>query len=74
MCLILQRLDVPVLGDAQGTPTLSEQKGREEGKIYGAVSTYRELGLSDSEILERLQKKYHITESEAEAYMQETVS
>ncbi len=50
------------------------EKGREEGKIYGAVSTYRELGLSDSEILERLQKKYHITESEAEAYMQETVS
>ena len=49
------------------------QQGREEGKIYGAVSTYRELGLSDSEILERLQKKYRITESEAEDYMQETM-
>lgn len=49
------------------------EEGMEKGKIYGAVSTYRELGLSDSEILERLQKKYHITENEAEAYMQETV-
>lgn len=49
------------------------EKGIEKGKIYGAVSTYMELGLSDSEILERLKKKYHITESEAKAYMQETV-
>ncbi len=49
------------------------QQGREEGKIYGAISMCRELGLSDSEILERLQKKYQITESEAEAYMQETI-
>ncbi len=45
----------------------------EKGKIYGAISMCRELGLSDSEILERLQKKYHITESEAEDYMQETM-
>ena len=45
----------------------------EKGKIYGAISMCRELGLSDSEILERLQKKYQITESEAEAYMQETI-
>ena len=49
------------------------EKGIEKGKIYGAVSTYMELGLSDSEILERLKKKYHITESEAKAYMLETV-
>ncbi|MDE7207739.1 MAG: hypothetical protein K2N90_11410 [Lachnospiraceae bacterium] len=53
---------------------MRDQENIEKGKIYGAVSTYRELGLSDSEILERLQKKYHITESEAEVYMQETVS
>ena len=50
------------------------EKGMEKGKIYGAVSTYRELGLSDSEILERLQKKYHITENEAEDYMRETMN
>lgn len=49
------------------------EKGIEKGKIYGAVSTYMELGLSDSEILERLKKKYHITESEAKVYMLETV-
>lgn len=48
------------------------EKGREEGKIYGAISMCRELGLSDSEILERLRKMYHITESEAKAYMQNT--
>ena len=50
------------------------EKGMEKGKIYGAVSTYRELGLSDSEILERLQKKYHVTENEAEDYMRETMN
>ena len=49
------------------------EKWFEKGKIYGAVSTYMELGLSDSEILERLKKKYHITESEAKVYMLETV-
>ncbi len=49
------------------------EKGIEKGKIYGAVSTYRELGLSNSEILERLQKKYHMIESEAEDYMQENM-
>lgn len=49
------------------------EEGRKEGKIYGTISTYRELGLPDSEILERLQNKYHITESEAEAYMQEAL-
>ncbi len=50
------------------------EKGIEKGKIYGAISMCRELGLSDSEILEKLQKKYHITESEAEVYMQETLN
>lgn len=49
------------------------EDGMEKGKIYGAISMCRELGLSDSEILERLQKKYHITEDEAETYMRDTV-
>ena len=55
------------------TLLMRDQENIEKGKIYGAVSTYRELGLPDSEISERLQKKYHITESEAENYMQETM-
>lgn len=49
------------------------EKGIEQGKIYGAISMCKELGLSNEEILERLQVKYHITENEAEAYMQDTI-
>lgn len=49
------------------------EQGIEKGKIYGAVSMCRELGLSEGEILERLQKKYCLTKSEAEMYMQETI-
>jgi hypothetical protein len=30
MCLNLQRLDVLWWGDTQGSPTLSEEKGRED--------------------------------------------
>jgi len=49
------------------------EKGIEKGKIYGAISMCRELGLSDKEILEKLRKKYHITENEAKVYMQENI-
>jgi len=55
------------------TLLMRDQENIEKGKIYGAISMCRELGLSDNEILERLQKKYHITKSEAENYMREVI-
>ena len=47
-------------------------KGMQQG-IYGAVSMCRELNLSDKEIVQMLQKTYHLTEKEAQAYMQESI-
>lgn len=44
--------------------------GREEGKIYGAISTCRDLGISDHDILIRLQKKFYLSEEEAKHYLQ----
>ena len=48
------------------------QKGMQQG-IYGAVSMCRELNLSDKEIAQMLQKTYHLTEKEAQTYMQEAI-
>ena len=47
------------------------EEGREEGRIYGAISVYRDLKLSDSEILKNLQVKYGLSEKEALKYLQE---
>lgn len=49
-----------------------KQQGIQKG-IHGAVSMCRELKLSDGEIVQMLQKTYHITEQEAQAYMKEAV-
>ena len=50
---------------------LDREKGREEGKIYGAISVYRDLKLSDDEILKKIQIKYELSEKEALKYLQE---
>ncbi len=44
-------------------------QGLEQGKVYGAVSVYRDMGLSDEEILKRIQEKYHLTKETAESYL-----
>lgn len=46
------------------------EQGIEQGKIYGAISMCRDLGLSENEILKKLQEKYYLTEKEAGHYMQ----
>ena len=46
------------------------EKGIEKGKIYGAISMCRDLGLPEEEISKRLQQKYHLSQEEAEEYLQ----
>ena len=46
------------------------EKGIERGKIYGAISMCRDLGLSDDEISKRLQEKYHLSQEEITEYLQ----
>lgn len=48
----------------------SESKGREIGEIYGTIRTYRELGISDDVILEKIKVKFHLSEEAAEDYIQ----
>ena len=50
---------------------VNREKGREEGKIYGAISVYRDLKLSDDEILKKIQIKYELSEKEALKYLHE---
>ena len=49
------------------------EKGIKKGKIYGAVSAYQDLGMSNDEISERLQKKFHLSEKEAKEYLQSEI-
>ena len=46
------------------------EKGIEQGKIYDSISTYRDLGLSDGEIMKKLQEKYHLSSEEVSEYLQ----
>lgn len=46
-------------------------EGRVEGKILGAIETYRDLGLKDSDIIAKIVSRYHLTEAQAESYMAE---
>lgn len=45
------------------------EQGIEQGKIYGAVSVYREMGMTDYDISVKLQKKFRLSEKEAEEYL-----
>lgn len=45
-------------------------EGKAEGKIIGAVSAYRDLNLTDQQIVEKLQVKFHLTKEEAEKYVE----
>lgn len=42
----------------------------QKGQILGSVSAYRDLELSDDEILKKLQEKYHLSEKEAQTFLQ----
>lgn len=43
---------------------------RNEGKIMGAVSVYRDMNFTDQQIVEQLQKKFHLSKEEAEKYIE----
>ena len=49
------------------------EKGIEQGKSYGLkegmVSAFKEMGLSDKDILEKLMSKFNINKKEAEKYL-----
>ncbi|HCT92340.1 MAG TPA: hypothetical protein DF613_13330 [Lachnospiraceae bacterium] len=51
------------------TLLMRDQENIEKGKIYGAISVYRDLKLSDMEIAQRLQEKYHLSWEEANEYL-----
>lgn len=46
----------------------------QKGQILGSISAYRDLELSDGEIIERLQEKYHLSWKEARNYLQVEMS
>ena len=49
------------------------EKGREEGRAEGILATieaYREMRLPDSEILNRIVKKFSLAKQEATAYLE----
>ena len=41
------------------------KQGLEKGKIYGTISVYREMGMTEQEIAEKIQKKFNLTPEEA---------
>lgn len=49
----------------------NQKIGKRMGKIFGAISAYRDLNLSDEEIVTRLQMKFDLTEEEAREYLAE---
>ena len=48
------------------------EKGIEMGRIYGAISAYKDLGFSEEMILEKLQEKFHLTKEAAKKCLNET--
>lgn len=42
--------------------------GREEGRIYGTISVYRDFKLSEKEISKMLQEKFGLTPRKVEEY------
>ena len=62
MCKALLEIMEPEINEIQKTES-------KNGKIYGAISMCRDLGLSENKILEKLQEKYHLSKKAAEKYL-----
>lgn len=45
------------------------QQVKDEGKILGSIETYREDGLSDEVILQKIMKRFQLMETEAKEYL-----
>lgn len=46
------------------------KKGMKKGKIYGAISAYRDLGLTEDVIMMKLTEKFHLSEKEIKEYIE----
>ncbi len=53
------------------TLLMRDKENQKIGKIFGAISMGKDLGLSDEEIITRLQEKFNLTEEQANAYLDE---
>ena len=53
------------------TLLMRDKENQKIGKIFGAISMGKDLGLSDEEIITRLQVKFNLTEEQANAYLDE---
>lgn len=49
----------------------NQKIGKEIGKIFGAISMGKDLGLSEEEIIMRLRAKFGLTEEQARTYLKE---
>lgn len=47
------------------------EKGIKRGKVYGTISAYRELSLPEDVILNKLMKRFQLTEKEAKEYLEQ---
>ena len=67
MCNSFERVlnDVREQGREQGL-----EQGKRQGLIEGIIETYQEIGLSENEIIEKLQKKMSISRESIEEYME----
>lgn len=53
------------------TLLMRDRENQKIGKILGAISVYRDLHLSDEEIMTRIKTKFELTEEQARAYFDE---
>ena len=53
------------------TLLMRDRENQKIGKIFGAISAYRDLHLSDEEIITRLQANFNLTQEQAEEYLGE---
>ena len=51
------------------TLLMRDQENIEKGKIYGMISAYRDLDLTEEEILKKVQEKFRLSLEEAKEYL-----
>lgn len=50
---------------------MRDRENRKIGKIFGAISVYKDFHLSDEDIISKLRTKFDLTEEQANAYLAE---
>lgn len=53
------------------TLLMRDRENQKIGKIFGAISMGKDLGLSEEEIIMRLRAKFDLTEEQARTYLKE---